>query len=194
LLIDWNDSHVIDEGDKYAFIYWGTPPDFMDEPVHNGWYVDEQDPNWAETNNTGNLMDCNDHRVDLTQFGGPFYSTIEEAKNLFGDKEVLEIILVLDGSWLADQVLLVDHISVRTYTGIYTNYIYDANPLGPEPAEPGDGDLNLDGKEIASKSCAIMLTLPPMSEMGTSTILISLSWQCTGSKGSSMTSHRLSQM
>ncbi len=146
LLIDWNDSHVIDSGDKYAFIHWGTPPDYMDVPVHNSWYVEEQDPNWAERNNTGNIVDVNDHRVDLTQFGGPFYSTIEEAKNLFGDKEVLEIILVLDGSWLHDQVLLVDNIKVRTYTGIYTTYLYDANPLGPEPAEPGDGDLNLDGE------------------------------------------------
>jgi hypothetical protein len=148
ILIDWNDSHIIDEGDKYVFIYWGTPPNFMDEPVHNGWYVDEheEDPNWAARNNTGNIIDSNDHRVDLTQFGGPFYSTIEEAKNLFGDKEVLEIILVLDGSWLADQVLLVDNIKVRTYTGIYTTYLYDANPAGPEPAEPSDGDLNLDGE------------------------------------------------
>jgi hypothetical protein len=77
LLIDWNDSHIIDEGDRYVFIYWGTPPNYMDEPVHNGWYVDEQDPNWAERNNTGNLMDTRDHRVDLLQFGGPFYSTIE---------------------------------------------------------------------------------------------------------------------
>jgi len=146
ILIDWNDSHIADPGDKYAFIYWGTPPDFMDEPVHNGWYVDEQDPNWAERNNTGNLVDCNEHRVDLSQFGGPYHSTIEEAKHRFGDKEVLEIILVLDGGWLADQVLLVDNIKVRTYTGTYTTYIYDANPLGPEPAEPSDGDLNLDGE------------------------------------------------
>ncbi len=146
LLIDWNDSHVIDEGDKYAFIHWGTPPDYMDVPVRNSWYVDEQDPNWAERNNTGNIVDVNDHRVDLTQFGGPFYSTIEEAKNLFGDKDVLQISLVLDGGWLADQVLLVDNIKVRTYTGIYTTYTYDANPSGPEPAEPSDGDLNLDGE------------------------------------------------
>ena len=146
VLIDWNDSHVIDEGDKYAFIYWGTPPNYIDEPVHNGWYVDEQDPNWAERNNTGNLICTADHRVDLSQFGGPFYSTIEEAKNLFGNKEILEIILVLDGSWLLDQVLLVDNIKVSTEKDVYTTYIYDVNPLGPEPAEPGDGDLNLDGE------------------------------------------------
>jgi len=132
ILIDWNDSHVADSGDKYAFIYWGTPPDYMDEPVHNGWYVDEQDPNWAERNNTGNLMDTPDHIVDLSQFGGPFYSTIEEAKNLFGDKDVLEVILVLDGGWLFDQVLLVDNIKVRTYTGTYTTYLYDANPVSSE--------------------------------------------------------------
>ena len=132
ILIDWNDSHVIDEGDKYAFIYWGTPPDYIDEPVQNGWYVDEQDPNWAERSNTGNLMDTADHRVDLSQFGGPFYSTVEEAKNLFGGKEVLEIILVLDGSWKYDQVLLVDNIKVHLYTGTYTTYLYDANPAQSE--------------------------------------------------------------
>jgi len=132
ILIDWNDSHVADSGDKYAFIYWGTPPDYMDNPVHNGWYVDEQDPNWAERNNTGNLMDTADHIVDLSQFGGPFYSTIEEAKHLFGDKEVLEIILVLDGGWLFDQVLLVDNIKVHIYTGTYTTYLYDANPVSSE--------------------------------------------------------------
>jgi hypothetical protein len=130
ILIDWNDSHVIDEGDKYAFIYWGTPPNYMDNPVGQGWYGDESEEVWAY--NTGNLMDCNDHRVDLMQFGGPFYSTIEEAKNLFGDKDVLEIILVLDGGWLADQVLLVDNIKVRTYTDVYTTYLYDANPVSPE--------------------------------------------------------------
>jgi hypothetical protein len=140
ILIDWNDSHIIDEGDKYAFIYWGTPPDYMDEPVHNGWYVDEQDPNWAQKNNTGNLMDTIDHRVDLTQFGGPFYSTIEEAKNLFGDKDVFEVSLMLDGSWLNDQVLLVDNITVDGCT-------YDAFPLGPGPGgEPGDADINDDGE------------------------------------------------
>ncbi|MHC5061128.1 MAG: choice-of-anchor W domain-containing protein [Planctomycetota bacterium] len=132
ILIDWNDSHVIDEGDKYAFIYWGTTPNYMDEPVHNGWYVDEQDPNWAERNNTGNLVDTADHRVDLSQFGGPFYSTIEEAKELFGNKDVLEIILVLDGSWLGDQVLLVDNIKVQTYTDDYTTYLYDAYSVIPE--------------------------------------------------------------
>ena len=132
ILIDWNDSHVIDDGDKYAFIYWGTPPDYIDEPIHNGWYVDEQDPNWAERNNTGNLMDTTDHRVDLSQFGGPFYSTIEEAKLWFGEKEVLEVILVLDGSWLLDQILLVDNIKVHLYTGTYTTYLYDANPVSSE--------------------------------------------------------------
>jgi len=132
ILIDWNDSHVADSGDKYAFIYWGTPPNYMDEPVHNGWYVDEQDPNWAERTNTGNLMDTTDHRVDLLQFGGPFYSTIEEAKNLFGDKEVFEIALVLDGGWKYDQVLLVDNVKVGTYTDTHTTYLYDANPVSSE--------------------------------------------------------------
>lgn len=148
ILIDWNDSHVIDPNDKYAFIYWGTPPDFMDEPVHNGWYIDEQDPNWAERGNTGNLMDTADHRVNLSQFGGPINSTIEEAKNLFGDKEVLEIILFLDGSWLLDQVLLVDNIKVRTYTGVYTTYVYDAQPLSSPPVDiicdiNGDGEVTM---------------------------------------------------
>jgi len=132
ILIDWNDSHVIDDGDKYAFIYWGTPPDYIDEPVHNGWYVDEQDPNWAERNNTGNLMCTLEHRVDLSQFGGPFYSTIEEAKLWFGDKEVFEVILVLDGGWLQDQVLLVDNIIVSLYPGVYPTYLYDADPTQSE--------------------------------------------------------------
>jgi hypothetical protein len=153
ILIDWNDSHVADSGDKYAFIYWGTPPNYIDEPVHNGWYVDEQDPNWAERNNTGNLMDTTDHRVDLSQFGGPFYSTIEEAKNLFGDKEVLNIILVLDGGWLADQVLLVDNIKVHLYTGIYTTYLYDANPVSSEVDIICD--INGDGEVTMPDLCIV---------------------------------------
>ena len=155
LLIDWNDSHIIDEGDKYAFIYWGTPPDFMDEPVHNGWYVDEQDPNWAQRNNTGNLLDTPDHIVDLSQFGGPFYSTIYEAKNLFGDKEVLEIILVLDGGWLLDQVLLVDNIKVHNYTGTYTTYLYDANPVTSEVDIICD--INGDGEVTMPDLCIMAL-------------------------------------
>ncbi|MHC4675312.1 MAG: choice-of-anchor W domain-containing protein, partial [Planctomycetota bacterium] len=128
VLIDWNDSHIIDEGDEYALIYWGTHPDFNDCP----------EPDWY---NTGNLYDAdpNDHRVNLLQFGGPFYSTIEEAKNRFGDKEVLEVILVLDGSWMYNQVMLVDNIKVNRYT-------YNAYPLGPEPGEPSDGDVNEDGE------------------------------------------------
>ncbi len=157
ILIDWNDSHIIDEGDKYAFIYWGTPPDFIDVPVHNGWYVDEQeqDPNWAERNNTGNLMTVADHRVDLTQFGGLYTSTIKEAKNRFGDKEVLQISLVLDGGWLLDQVLLVDNIKVSLYPGIYPTYLYDANP---EVSEVDIiCDINGDGEVTMPDLCIMAL-------------------------------------
>jgi len=99
LLIDWNDSGIADTGDKYALVYWGTPPEFTDSPM----------PNW---NNTGNLYDSNDLRVDLSQFGVPSYTTIEQAKSLFGNKEVFEVSLVLNGGWMHDQVLLADYITV----------------------------------------------------------------------------------
>ncbi|HIJ71409.1 MAG TPA: hypothetical protein HPP87_08605 [Planctomycetes bacterium] len=133
ILIDWNDSHVADPGDEYAFLYWGTPPDYTDI-IPSGWQ------------NTGNLYDSNDVRIDLTKFGGPFYATIGDAKALFGEKNVFEVILVLDGGWIDDQVMLVDNITIDDYT-------YDALPL---PTEVDiNCDINGDG-EITMPDLSIM--------------------------------------
>ena len=135
ILIDWNDSYVADQGDKYAFLYWGTPPDFNDCPP-SGW------------NNTGNLYDLPDLRVDLTKFGGPFYATIDEAKAMFGEKNVFEVILGLDGGWINDQVMLVDNITIDGYT-------YDALPL---PSEVDiKCDINGDGEVTMPDLCIMAL-------------------------------------
>jgi hypothetical protein len=87
--------------DGNVFIYLGTPPNFNDNPV--GWQ------------STGNLLASEDLRFDLTQFGGPFYGSYEDALALVGDADVLSVDLVVDGGWLADQVILFDDVRVDNF-------------------------------------------------------------------------------
>jgi hypothetical protein len=89
------------DSDGNVFVYLGTPPNFDDEP--SGW------------ESTGNLLLSEDLRFDLTQFGGPFYGSYEDALELVGDAEVVSVNLVVDAGWLTDQVILFDDIRVDNF-------------------------------------------------------------------------------
>jgi hypothetical protein len=115
----------------------------MDAPPIQGWYDDEEGEVWPYPGwySTGNLHDCNDHRVNLSQLGLPTYSTMEEAKLWVGAKDVFQITLVLDGGWLDNQALLVDNINID-------GYLYDAQPLSSTPVDiicdvNGDGEVSM---------------------------------------------------
>ena len=48
---------------------------------------------------TGNLTQSTDARVDTTQLGGPFYGTWQDAVAAYGDLTVVGVDLVVDGAW-----------------------------------------------------------------------------------------------
>ncbi len=109
LMLDMNDDGQVDSNDQSVSVHWVVPPDQFDGPRYV-WF------------NTGNLYNSNDLRVDLTQVGGNFYSTINDAKTLIGDKNVLQVSVIVDGSALGDQVVYIDNIRINTY-------LYDTQPL-----------------------------------------------------------------
>jgi len=87
------------ESDGNVFVYIGTPPNFDDNPV--GWQ------------HTGNLLASEDLRFDLTQFGGPFYGSYEDAVDLVGDADIVSVDLVVDAGWMfGEQTILVDDVRV----------------------------------------------------------------------------------
>jgi hypothetical protein len=100
------------DGDRkvngHVFAHIGLPPGFTGCDI-GVW------------KNTGNLMDTDntDSRFDIGQLVPQLpYLTYREALDALGnlaDKPVLYVMLVVDGGWLADQVVLVDHVRVNNF-------------------------------------------------------------------------------
>jgi hypothetical protein len=82
--VDENGNGELDDDDGNVFIYLGTPPNFTDD---------------QDTYSSGNLIEANDLRFDTSQVGGTFYDTYDNAVDLVGDTEVLEVRLVVDSSF-----------------------------------------------------------------------------------------------
>lgn len=92
------------------FVYIGPQPSFAG--CSAGWQ------------NTGNLIGLpnSDPRYDLTQLGGAFYDTYNNALALFGSDTVLRISLVVDSGWNGpasggdgEQTILVDNVTVNNH-------------------------------------------------------------------------------
>jgi len=100
------------DGDRkvngHVFAHIGPPPGFTGCDI-GVW------------KNTGNLInpDDTDARYDIGELVAQFpYLTYREALTTLGDladKPVLYIMLVVDGGWLADQLVLVDHVRVNSF-------------------------------------------------------------------------------
>jgi hypothetical protein len=102
----------INIGGKNVFVYLGPTPNFTGCA--------------AGTNDSGNLIGSTDARFDLTQYGGPFYGTYQQALALLGSQVVTGIQLVIDSGWaLADgeQTVLVDNVQING-----TTYTFTATP------------------------------------------------------------------
>jgi len=84
------------------FVYIGPVPNFTGCT-----------PGWQST---GNLIGGLDARWDSTQLGGPFYGTYAQSLAMFGDADVIRVLLVVDGSWTqtdGEQTILVDNVTVN---------------------------------------------------------------------------------
>ena len=94
--------------DGDVFIYIGLAPEFTGCPADT----------WSST---GNLIKDADARFEISQLiqeNSAVYLTYEEASSLLGDsahQPVVYILLVADGGWEEDQVVLVDNVQVNNY-------------------------------------------------------------------------------
>jgi hypothetical protein len=91
------------EVDGNVFVYFGTPPNFDDEP--NG-----------EIEFTGEFIGGTDLRFDTSKVGGEFYDDYQGALELVGDADVLYIDLVVDAGWFVDggvQSVLIHDLQVH---------------------------------------------------------------------------------
>lgn len=73
-------------GTKNVMVYFGPTPNFT------GCLSGIQ--------STGNFIATADARFDLSQVGGPFYGTYQDALNLVGSMKVTGMQLVVDSGWL----------------------------------------------------------------------------------------------
>jgi hypothetical protein len=78
--------------DANIFVYFGDVPNFTD-------------CTGAGNNSGGNLIGSSDARFDASQLGGPTYGTYADMLALYGGTRVLRTSLVVDGGWLADQMV-----------------------------------------------------------------------------------------
>jgi hypothetical protein len=92
------------------FVYIGPQPSFTGCAA-----------GWQSTGNLIGLPDT-DPRYDLTQLGGAFYDTYNNALANFGSKDVVGIQLVVDGGWNGPatggdgiQTILVDNVTVNNH-------------------------------------------------------------------------------
>ena len=110
--LDWDSSGTWNGSiDKLVYVYWGTPPNFTDDPADpSGWQ------------NTGNFM-----TDAATRFQGPggwvLYSPAD-AKTQWGNYTVLRAYVSLDAGWGGAQWMDVDMVNIN-------GAVYDAVP---EPA------------------------------------------------------------
>lgn len=86
--------------DGNVFVYWGTAPNFTDCPTNGQWF------------NTGDLITDGQARFDSSQLGGPFYGTHATTVASFGACDVKYVVVALDASWQADQVMLLDNVQI----------------------------------------------------------------------------------
>ena len=103
---------------KNIFVYLGTPPSFTS----------------CSTGSTGDLTASGDLRVDLTQFGGAFYSTWADAVALLGSHAVTGIQLVADSGWAipGGQKVVVDSVTING-----TTYDFSAAPTSADACKNG---------------------------------------------------------
>lgn len=87
---------------KNIFVYLGPTPNFTGCTL-NTWLTTE------------NFIGSTDKVFDLTQLGGQFYSTYNDAKTLLGTHTVTGIQLVVDGGWKfpGGQTILVDNTNIN---------------------------------------------------------------------------------
>jgi hypothetical protein len=90
-------------GDKNAFVYIGSAPNFTGCTQNR----------WA---GTGNLIRSADARFDLSKLGGAQNATYQQALQLLGSQSVTGISLVADSGWLfsdKEQTVLVRNVRVN---------------------------------------------------------------------------------
>ena len=106
--IDTNDDGAVDGN---VFVYIGPEPSFSGCAAL-----------LSEWQSTGNLIGipAADKRYDLTQVGGTFYDTYDNALTLVGSKKVLYVALVVDAGWAFPlgyvQTFNVDKFAVNNHT------------------------------------------------------------------------------
>lgn len=94
--------------DGDVFVYIGPAPEFTACPA-DAWDI------------TGNLINDTDARFEISQFiqeNALTYLTYQEASSFLGDiahQSVVYILLVADGGWEEDQVILVDNVQVNNF-------------------------------------------------------------------------------
>jgi len=90
----------------HVFVYLGPTPDFTGCTIGT----------WEET---GNLIGSADARFDISQLvaGSPYmaYADALTALGTMAERPVLYVMLVADGGWAADQVIIVDNVRVNNF-------------------------------------------------------------------------------
>jgi hypothetical protein len=85
------------------FVYYGDAPNFTDCTTNS--------------QSGANLLAApavNDLRFDLTQYGGPFYGSYQQAKDTMGNLPITSLALIIDSYWFAgNQVLTVSDTTVN---------------------------------------------------------------------------------
>ncbi len=97
--VDANANGIID-GDPSVFVYYGAPPNFTS-------------CEGADDQSGVNMIARPELRYDLTQLGGPFYGSYDDAIGIGGHLRVLRASLVIDSGWLTRQEMTLSSATVN---------------------------------------------------------------------------------
>jgi hypothetical protein len=110
------DTNGDGEADGHVFVYAGPTPSFTG-CTEGVW------------ESTGNLITSTESRFEITQlvpFAPSLYMNHTDALGALGelaDKPVVYVLLVVDGGWLADQVVLADNVKVNSFKLTAKGYV-----------------------------------------------------------------------
>ena len=108
--IDEDNNGELTGNDGNIWVYLGVAPNYVNC---------SNDPGWTSSGNLIGLPNS-DTRYDLSQVGGGFYDTYNNALSLHGAKRVFYVSLVVDGGWMFPsssyrQVIDVDKVVVNQH-------------------------------------------------------------------------------
>ncbi len=109
-----------DQGnDRNIFVYYGAVPNFTE--CTSG----------AADQSGVNMLLLGDARFDTSQLGGTFYDNYAGAFSKYGDLQVVAVSLVLDGGWMQDQAVTVEHLKVNDNTFVPLSVSFPTCDLPP---------------------------------------------------------------